>query len=84
MSTTTRPNRDYQASLRARVARFCSDHNVDQSLVEPFFQLVREEALESWKNARAAAPRSRGRGNGASVTTSAVRAGKLTPRTSAR
>ncbi len=80
MTTSTKPKRDYQENLRYRVARFCHDYNIEPDVVEPFYQLVREEALQSWKNGKTAAPRSRGRGNGPSVTTSAIREGKLTPK----
>ncbi len=81
MTPTTKPKRDYQASLRERVTRFCEAHGVDPDVFEPFYQLVREEALNSWKNGKTAAPSGRrGRWNGASVERSAIQEGKLTPK----
>ncbi len=80
MTTATKPKRDYQENLRYRVARFCHDYNIEPDVVEPFYELVREEALTSWKNGKAAGSKGRrSRWNGASVETSAVQEGKLKP-----
>lgn len=74
---TTR--RDYQRELKERVTRFCYDAGVAPESAEAFYELVRAECLQSFKNGRemAGKPRHAGKPKSARIETSALQEGKL-------